>query len=507
MSKLLKELLEKRDALCSDLESLTKAVEAEGRDLNSDEEKRSRKLLRKLDELDGRIAEEQRSAARQRMLAEARSFVQTQDGTTTATVAVQSEPRVYGEDSPHSWWADQIAVQIRSPLDAVRQTAEGRLMEWSHQVEREIAHGTKEGRRAEAQVRERYREDGLSRQMIMEARERGRASLESKAEQRAITTGGGTTVSAAGGGGAAFVTPVILIADYAPWREFGRAFADQCHKEPLPDYGMEVYIPQVTGRAGVATQTEGTAPAEVDPTFGFISGGLITKEGNVTVTQQQVDRTGPGFSFDRMVFDQLNRDYAPQLDSYVLSQALANAQSQVWAGNAGTFVLNAASGAGGFYGQVSKAKASIRTTAGTVMNPTHLFLVPTRYEYIAAWADAQGRALVVPDYAGPFNALGNAGNGDAGIEGATGTRFNGLPVFHDANIPTPATGADQAIVGALDEVWLFEGPPVHRVLPQTVGQNLQIILQLYRYVVALVRYPSAIVSISGTGMSAIGYTN
>jgi HK97 family phage major capsid protein len=273
---------------------------------------------------------------------------------------------------------------------------------------------------------------------------------------------------------------------------------------------MEVYIPYVGGPAGIANQgSDGLPINETDPTFGYRSGSLQTEAGQVTVTQVLLDRAGPGFSFDRMIFDQLNRAYAPVVDTYVLNQALLNATTQIWSGNAGAFDLTVTSGSGGFYGQVSKAKAGIRTSAGTVLNPQHLFLYATRWEYIAAWSDSQGRPVVVPDYANAFNAVA-AGNpsGDVGIEGNTGYRFNGLRAFTDQNIPLfGTTSEDQVIVGDLNEVYVYEGEPVTRAVPQTLAQNLQVLLQQYSYITSIVRYPAAVVSITGTGMSTISYTN
>lgn len=509
----LKEILEQRDALQGELEQITQAVEAEKRDLSEAEETRSAELLAQIDEIDERVAQENRAAAKAELLAEARKRVQSVEARSSAdgsqvNVSVESEAMVYGPDSRNSWWADQIALATRTPLDDRRIEAEARQREWSHQVEREIAHGTAKGKAAAKQFldNESYRTAGKAAEKLAEARERGRVSLDAKTEQRTgITTGGGATASASGGGGAAFVSPVILaLSDYAPYREYGRAFIDQANRQPLPEYGMEVYLPHVTGPAAVASQTEAGAVAETDPTFGYLSAGLITEAGQVTVSQQQLDRTGPGFAFDRMIFDQLERDYAPKVDLYTLNQVLAVATSQSYTG---TFALSAASGSGGFYGQVSKAKAAIRTAAGTILNPTHLFMQPSRWEFIAAWADTQGRALVVPDYAGPFNALANSADGDAGIEGRTGARFNGLPVFADANIPNlGTTTTDQALVACMSEVWVFEGNPVHRVLPQTLGGNLQTILQRYSYIAVLVRYPAGIVSINGTAMTAPAYS-
>ena len=171
------------------------------------------------------------------------------------------------------------------------------------------------------------------------------------------------------------MSPAIFLDPYAPCREAGRAFADQCHKQTLPDYGMQMYIPHLTGPAH-PSQTEGSAINETDPSFGYLNAPVVTLAGEVTVSQQLLDRAGPGFAFDRLIFDQLNRDYAPQWDTYVLNAALAAPTVQIWS-PAGGFDLIAQNGTGGFYGQLVKAKAAIRTTAGTVLNPTHLFVTPS----------------------------------------------------------------------------------------------------------------------------------
>lgn len=525
----LTDLVEQRDAAQEELEGITSAVTARAvadpaqqevpeeqrtADLTDQEETRSTELLSTIDEIDEELPKLAAAEQRARTLNEARSLI----GATpiTGDAQVTDEPMIYGinkdgEGSPNSYYADLIRVSTRSPLDPSYVGASKRLGVWAHQVEVEYAQGSKIGKAAGKQLREIFREQSPeeARQGLLEARDRGRIGLEQKAEMRAIGTGGGATASASGGGGAALVSPFIAMGDYAPYRQYGRAFADQCNMQTLPDYGMVIYIPHITGPAGIGQQTESAAVLETDPTAGYLSGSLVTLAGEVTVSQQLLDRAGPNFSYDRMIFDQLNRAYALQLDSYVLTQVLANATSQNWTGNNPGFDLVAASGSGGFYGQVSKAKASVRTTAGTVLDPSHLFLTDTRWEYIAAWADANGRPVVVPDYAGPYNAIGAGSADGAGvIEGRTGYRFNGLPVFTDQNIPSlGTTSEDQAIVSDMSENYLYEGMATSRVVPQTLVSNLQVILQMFAYVTVIPRYPAGTVSISGLGMGAISYTN
>ena len=508
--KTLQDRREKRqarlDALVDGAKDVDDAGEQHDRELTDEEQTRSAKLLSQIDKLDREIRKETRAVEKRAQIAAARSAVTIVE---PARSTVVDEPRVYGKRSRNSWFHDQHVLVNSSPLDPRRHDAELRLMEWSHQVERDLANDDHDVVSAiEAQLRSEMRRRGNENVdgAIAEYRSRGRAALEQKTgdgvELRAITTGGGAQVSASGGGAAAFVSPVIMINDYAPYREAGRAFVTQLHSIPLPDYGMELALPYVSGPAGVGQQgSEGGAVPETDPTFGYLSGQIGTESGQVTVSQQSIDRTGPGFDFDRMIFDQLGRDYDPKLDAFAISQVLAVATTQAYTG---TFSVSTASGVGGFLGQVNGAIAAINTAAGTFLDPTHLFMLPSRWQFIASWADAQGRQLIVPEQYGPFNAAGTAGGvGSPVIEGYTGFSFAGLPVFKDNNLPLlGTTTTDQAIVGDLSEVYWAEGMAVDRVLPQTLAGNLQVIIQRYGYRGIIVRYPNGVVVINGAAMAA-----
>jgi hypothetical protein len=505
----LKNLLEKRTAAFEENEAILrddKGVERET--LTDEQETRSVELLGEIDAFDAEIETATKQARTQKMLAEARAQV---TDSVKVDVKVTDEKPVYGGGSPNSYYRDQITLQRNNPMDPRYRGAWDRMMQWSDHIERQVAEGTEYGHKAEARLLEVYRESQPSAlsAIMTEIRERGRLARDLKdgVESRAIASGGGTTASASGGGAAAFITP-IFDRPYIPYREYGRAFADQCFKAPLPDSGLAIYKPQMTGPAGVAQWSENNSVTEVDPTAGYASATLVIFAGEVHLSQVVLDRMSPDYRFDVACEDALHRDYDPKFDAYVLAQSLAGATSQSWTGSSNTFDLSVTSGSGGFYGQVSKAKAGMRKLAGTVLNPTHLFMDPARYEYIAAWSDSTGRPMIVPDYAGPFNAAGNSGDGNAGIEGYTGTRFNGLPVFTDPSIPTTTTvHYDQALVGDLQEVEVYEGAPINRVLPQTLASNLETILQRYSYATVLVNYAGSVTSINGSGFSAISYTS
>ena len=180
----------------------------------------------------------------------------------------------------------------------------------------------------------------------------------------------------------------------------------------------------------------------------------------------------------------------------MLTQALANA---------GTFqVTNTALyGAASFFNGVAHSKATIKDTAGTVMVPSHVFLQPVNWEYYTVQVDGQDRPQIVPNYAGAFNAIA-AGTENMVPEGDTGYKTLSLPVFEDANIPVHSSN-NQAIVAAMDEVWFWEGDVVTRTIPQTVAQNLSVLLQLYAYVGCIVRYPTAVQALQGAGLATPSY--
>lgn len=505
---------EKEAARCGELRT-----EIDSTDETLAEIRKERKAIRK------RIKEVKQDIDDQKLVAEARERISSADGIAGLEIT-KPEPMVYGVDadgegSPNSFYKDLVLRAKAMWAGEYDQGASQRLREYGHQVEKEYAERSAFGRAAAKQLRETVRCDdqAATEKLMAEFEARGRTALEDKPELRAtgIGTDGGASATAPGEG-SAFVTPVFKVGDYAPWREYGRAFADACAKEQLPPYGMYVYIPHVTAGAevtGVTEESEGkTTVADLAPTAGYLSGALKTFAGQVVVSQQLLDRAGPGFAFDRLIFDQLMRNYTQNFDTYVLEVALTSAKVNNWKGNAGKFVLIEASAAkeslaGGFYGQVAKAKSDIRTLEGTVLNPTHLFIRPTRWEFIAAIGDTTMRPVIVPDYAGPFNAAAaGSAQGDEGIEGATGYKLAGLPVFTDQNLPDQGTTTnDQALVGCLDEVFVFEGTITPRTIPQTKANTLQVILQQYSYATVIKRYAEGVVAINGEGMKAVSYTN
>lgn len=497
MSARFEALAEQRKAAQDAYDAFINPIIEVGEALTEEQETRKAELRAPIDLLDATIAEvrsDEKNIAK--IEAERRGIA----GANAAANHIEvRESTTYGKGSENSYYMD-LAYVAHGVAHPMYEEARTRLAAASHEAAVEMVSNPSLEKRERIRnlVREEKRQG--SKDNVRDALKRFEALGQTGRSE--VRSGMDTT----SGSGGSFATPVYFIGEYAPYRSAGRAFADACNKQELPAYGMTVYLPHVTGPAGVASQSaQNTAVQETDPTAGYLSSNLTTLAGEVTVSQQLLDRAGPGFPFDKMVFDQLNRAYNPQLDNVVLTAALANAGTIAYTDSTG-FHLSAANAAGGFYSKVSGGKSAIRKGAGVFMSPSHLFLDPARWEFISAWGDGQARPVVVPDYAGPFNAVaGGSENGDLSIEGNTGYRLNGLPVYTDANIPTPTVGADQALVVAAEEVYYWEGTPVTRALPQTLGNQLSVILQQYSYVAVIPRYTGAVQSIQGTGMATIAF--
>jgi hypothetical protein len=486
----LEKLWESRDSAQATYDSFVEPFrrDKDPETMTAEQEKEARKLHKDIVKYEERILEVQQDEERAAKIASARKTV-------APKIKVGSEPRVYGIGSDNSYVAD--LARASNPTFHGNKDACERLNRYSHEVEVHIAHNDKEGKRARKLFLEQRREvkdKDVIRRELNTLEERGRSEM--SAEYRAPMS---TTL----GFGGELVTPVYLESEVVPYREAGRAFADAVNRRPLPDYGMTVYLPYVASPAGVAQQSaQNSGIQETDPTTGYLSSNLVTMAGQVTLSQQLLDRAGPNFAFDLLVFDQLKRDYNPKVDNYVLTSAIAGANAVTY--TAANFLLYTAGAAPGatFAGVVAQAKSNIRTTAGVFLNPTHLFVQPDRAEYMTQVTDVNGRPLIVSRDQGPYNAAGVSTDGDYGVEGDARLRFLGLPVFTDFNIPANGSN-EQALVLNAPNVWFWESTPVTRAVPQTLANDLSVLLQLYSYVGVIVPYPHAVQAISGTGLAPI----
>ena len=405
---------------------------------------------------------------------------------------VVSEPRIYSLDSPHSYYADFYFATTR-PQQAA--SANERLTRYAQEVAHEIERRSPEGLRAERVIRNHTRVPDPEKH-----ERRHRAAL---AELRAATTGGGATASASGGGAAAFVTPYFLESEWAMFRGIHRTFANQCMRLPLPAYGMQVYVPTFSSAAGAAQHSESGAVTETDPGSALQGAAVVDITGQVTITQAVHDRgwTGGG-TLDALIHRQIMQQLDQQVDSYVLTTAIAAAgvttNNTPWTANT---LVN-------FFTDLALAREGLTDTAGVRMWPTRLVTTSDFFSYVSHIFTTGGQPALV-NAAQTIPGIPVDGDRDDPDETGTWTRFTGvimpgaLPWFLDDNIPTAGGTANntQVIVSASQEsLLLLEDPnPVLTVFDQSsVASSLNVILNARQYVALVTRHASGTQVITGS---------
>ena len=320
------------------------------------------------------------------------------------------------------------------------------------------------------------------------------------------------------GAGGEFVPPMFQTLEWIEFMRAGRPLADCQNKAPLPDGTMNINIPKVVGGTAVGPQSggENTPVLMQNLQTAYVSLPVVLKAGGQLISLQLLERSP--IAFDQMAFKDLGKAYAQAVDVAVANGNGTNAFDLYGAGSADVVgILNttgvqtvtwttATPTIKGLYGQLGQAKADIYNTL--FLGATHCFMSPTYWEWLASQFDTAGRPLVVPSYQGPFNApiLGtDAGaNLEIGGGGAVGSRIFGLDTYGDANLPQQlGVGSNQSVIvaGRFEENWLFESPIVTRVLPQTYGNQLSVLLQIYGYIAfTAARYPNANAVVTGTGL-------
>ena len=419
------------------------------------------------------------------------------------TAQVLREPGPYDAGSPASWVRDVIVAreaQVSGPMTQLvsrSSTVDMSLPAVTERLDRhaqDVRHamlrpGDKYGR----QVRKMLHEGNRGEDEATHRRLAGE-------EVRSFTTGGGATASASGGQGAAFVTPAVLIDHiWAPFRSPYRAFCDQLDSSvALPEYGLTAYAPIVTTGTTVATQVEGAAVGEGVPVTSYISSPIVCKTGQIEVTQQFLDRAGPGIQGDQVLFTQLRQQLDAQIDAYSLNQAIAGAQTVT---NNGSFAVTTASGVGGLMKDLKTAKNALHDTAGVRIRGSHVFASGDFVDYISGYADAQGRPMFVPTF--DDNQLPIRAVGDQAGEGFSGYVLVGCALFADDNVPTVGTTSQtQLVVCRPDTILQLEGNPIPYVYPPSIAGSLTAILGARCYTATIARFKEGVATVSGSAYSA-----
>jgi hypothetical protein len=386
-----------------------------------------------------------------------------------ASVTVKAEPRTYSPDSPNSWYLDVAAASL--PRHPQHQAAQERLARYSRELAVEVQLGSAEGRHAQRSLATARR--GETRDQLLR-------------ETRALSTG-----SSSGG---SFTTPAYLVEEWAKYRSYGPAFLEQCTRATDPGYGMTLYVPAFSsGGASVTQQTEGSAVANVTPSGSYLSAPLVTLSGEVDVSQQWFDQAGPApAGVDVVIHEQLMDQMETAADTYVLQQAISGAAASV----AGASVWSASV----FWQDVAHAASNLRTSAGTVLPPTHVFTPATFGQWALSQCDGStnGRPLATPRPLVDMPMV-VAPDQDSIPPGWTGFALQTSAWLFDQNLPTMPTNSSNAtiLVANAPSIVVLWSEPTLAVYPETYANDLEVLVNLRSYIGAVVRH-SAVVPIYGS---------
>jgi HK97 family phage major capsid protein len=471
MSALLSKLIEQRTALQTEMDGLVEAPMAETRSAETanrftpEEEARFGEIRTELDVLDPRITDLRDMEARKAAAAKDLDDL----GLGNASVTVLHNERTYRRGGEARYYQDLCSAAI-SPMGEAA-----------------------------------YRLARHGKEMEIEARDKPRsavaATLRSIQARLGIEERTGLTTSVGSGG--TFLPPDYLLDEYIALPRPERVLMDVVRQQNLPKGPMTIEIPKITAGTAVTSQgTQNTAVTETDLTDAYVAASVNTIAGQQTVSLQAIEQSS--VPFDEIVFADLLRALDAQLEYQGWQGSGSSGQLQGVLGVSGITTVTYTDGsptAVKAYPFLGAAKSAVFKSIFRAADA--IFMTPDRWAWFETGADANGRPLVTPSDNGPWNTIGTVDGQMRNGPTPAGKLF-GLPVFIAAQLPTnlgSGTNQDDIAVISTKDLILWESAPVSRALPQTLGNQLSVLLQTYEYAAFMPnRLPGAIAIEAGTGL-------
>ena len=321
-------------------------------------------------------------------------------------------------------------------------------------------------------------------------------------------------ISRTDGAGGDLVPPLYLINEFAEFARAKRVTANLTTNMALPAGTDSINIPQITTgtRTGFQSADNSSTYAPTSPrdmVTGTVTGRVETISGFQNVSIQLVEQSPISGGLDRLIFGDLMKDYALQLNTAVAGTGAGTAGSLKGFVTLGTDTTN---GIPTTWTEttptgVNAAKAILQAVSQVVTNryePAEAIVMhPSTWYWLSSQVDGSNRPLIVPTANGPFNANGvvSAPGADSMVVGT----IAGLPVYIDATMTKTygaSTNQSPILVGKFSDSYLFESGVKTRVLPDVLSANLTVRFQVYGYAALLHRFNKSVSAITGTGTVA-----
>lgn len=312
------------------------------------------------------------------------------------------------------------------------------------------------------------------------------------------------------GTGGDFVPPIYLTNEYAEFARAARVTADLLTGMALPAGTDSINIPQITTGSLTAFQAaDNNATTTRDLVTSTVTAPVRTISGYENVSIQLVEQSPLAGGLDRMIFGDLMKDYALQLNTAVTGagdgtsgtlKGLITLGADTTNGIPTTWTETTPSATGGL---TAIAKAIGKVVTNRYQDVEAIVMHPSTWYWFMSQVDSSSRPLVVPTAAGPFNANGVVDAAGAS-KGLVGT-MHGVKVYVDATLPKnygASTNQSPILVGKFSDSYLFESGVKTRVLPDVLSANLTVRFQVYGYAALAHRFNKSISAITGTGTVA-----
>jgi HK97 family phage major capsid protein len=312
------------------------------------------------------------------------------------------------------------------------------------------------------------------------------------------------------GTGGDFVPPIYLTNEYAEFARAARVTADLLTGMALPAGTDSINIPQIsTGTLSAFQSSDNSATTTRDLVTSTVTAPVRTISGYENVSIQLVEQSPLSGGLDRMIFGDLMKDYALQLNTAVVGagdgtsgtlKGLITLGADTTNGIPTTWTEATPSATGGL---TAMAKAISKVVTNRYQDVEAIVMHPSTWYWFMSQVDSSSRPLVVPVAAGPFNANGVV-DAPGASKGLVGT-MHGVRVYVDATLPKnygASTNQSPILVGKFSDSYLFESGVKTRVLPDILSANLTVRFQVYGYTALAHRFNKSVSAITGTGTVA-----
>jgi hypothetical protein len=401
------------------------------------------------------------------------------------TVRVGNQPLTYGPGNPeNSWFRDVYLLRMRRSgfsipdrrdPELTASAADDRLRRHAEEMVHLATRGNDHERQTiRGYLNEAYREEPVSYAV--------RDFRNLLVEKRDTSTGG-----------MAFTPPLYLLDRAAWYRTSVASVASQAGQGVLPPSGMSVVVPQPSSGLTVSTQNpENTDPGVSSPTTGEYTADVQTHVGYAYVSQQALDRTGPGITMDEILMKQGALQAATDLELKTITAVLAGAT---------TLIDNGTPGAQRLYSGVARAAESIEATEGVRLSPTHVFLPPVSLRWQQSQLGSSGLPVFPPAAGGTGARVGEVGTSH---EGYAGFDLLGAGVWSAPELTNASAGWYGPLVSdATNGLLVLLGTPRLEVfIDGANAQTFTATCRFIQYSAVVVLYPSAHVAVTGSAWPA-----